>query len=254
MKGDSRGLTTHGHHTEGRAKRQSPGELNRAYYDEHASEYDDLVFTKSREHQRHHDLILSLMAVSGADEGPFMELGVGTGTLAAKVLHSFPSARYDGYDVSEGMLHQTGQKLHPFGDRVRLIQQDLTTDLPETRYQVILTANVIHHLTKKDKPGLFHRLYAMLQHGGCLIISDMFEPDTEELADVYEELERRDFQAQGLDMEQYEEEKKHGEHLGTSLTRYTRYIGWMRKAGFVNVDCVYKYLGTGIIYGQRPPG
>ena len=252
MKGDSRSLITHGHHTEGRAKRQGASELNRAYYDEHASEYDDLVFTKTREHQRHHDLILSLMTVSGADEGPFMELGVGTGTLAAKVLQKFPSARYDGYDVSEGMLHQTGQKLDPFGDRVRLIQQDVTTDLPETRYQVILTANVVHHLARRDKPKLFLQLYAMLKHGGCLIISDRFEPDTEEVAGVYEELQRRDFQAQGLDLEQYEEEKKHGHILGGSLSRYPRYMGWMRKAGFVNVDCVYKYLGAAIIYGQRP--
>ncbi|MEE9247576.1 MAG: methyltransferase domain-containing protein [Dehalococcoidia bacterium] len=252
MKGDSRSLITHGHHTEGRAKRQSASELNRSYYDQQASEYDECVFIKARDYGERYNVILSLMAVSGAEEGPFLELGVGTGTLAARVLERFPSARLDGYDVSKGMLEEARQKLARYGERARLFQKDITTDLPLDRYQVIYTSSTIHHLPNRERPRLFHRLYPLLRPGGCLIVSDRFEPDTEELAGVYEELQRRDFQAQGLDLKEYEAEKKHGDHLGASLTRYPRYLSLMRKAGFVNVDCVYKYLGAAVIYGQRP--
>ncbi|MFQ5875948.1 MAG: class I SAM-dependent methyltransferase, partial [Dehalococcoidia bacterium] len=222
------------------ARKQSISEVNRTHFDEEAGGYDDSIFIKARHYQELHETVLALMALSYADGTSIMELGPGTGNLTARILERFSSARLDGFDVSEKMLQQAREKLRPYGDRVRLYQRDVTTDLPNGQYQVIVTSNTIHHLSPRERPRLFYRLYPLLNPGGIVIIADRFEPETEALSKMYEELRRRDFEAQSFDMKEYEEEMGHHHHVGSSTTRYTRYIRWMRKAGFVNVDCVWK--------------
>ena len=83
------------------------------------------------------------------------------------------------------------------------------------------------------------------------MIGDRFDPDSEALSEMYEELRRRDFEAQGLDMKEYDERMANHEHVGASMSGYAKYIRWMQRAGFVNVDCVWKRLGLAIIYGER---
>ena len=233
------------------AKNDDLIQLNRAHFDERSNEYDESIFVGWRNNRQQVEDILSLMAVSGPPAGRVLELGVGTGSLAARILEMFPSATLVGWDLSEGMLDQAREKLRPYGSRAELLRQDLATELPASQYEMIVSSNTVHHLPHKEQPRLFQRLYALLNPGGRIVIGDRVDPDTGALSEMYERLRRRDIEAQGLDMKEYDERMANHEHVGASMSGYPKYIQWMQKAGFANVDCVWKRLGMAIIYGER---
>ena len=232
--------------------RQSMSELNQTHFDDEASEYDQSIFHQSHSFQELQRMVLTFMEAASLKEGPVLELGLGTGSLATLILEQFPSVKLDGYDISDKMLEEARQKLKPFSDRIQIYQKDLTVDLPTGQYQIIVTVNTIHHLNHRDKPRLIYRLYPLLKPGGRLILADRFDPGTDGLAEMYEDLRRKEFEAQGFDKELIKEELSPAHHTGSSLAKVDRYTRWMRKAGFVNVDCAWKYLASAILYGERP--
>ncbi len=235
------------------ANRQSMSELNRTNFDDEASEYDKSIFNKSHSFQGLQGMVLTLIGASPPAEGRVLELGVGTGSLTALILDQFPSLELDGYDISDKMLEVAREKLRPYRDRVQIYQRDITVDIPAGQYDVAVTVNTIHHINHRDKPRLIYRLYPLLKPGGRLILGDRFSPGTDELAEMYEDLRKREFEAQGFDQESIEEEFSPEHHTGSSLATIDEYITWMRKTGFSKVDIVWKHLGSAILYGERPP-
>ncbi len=94
-----------------------------------------------------------------------LELGVGTGTLTALILREFPHARVTGIDLSPRMIARARTKLRKEADRVELVAGDLGA-FPLAKYDAVLSALAIHHLTDPAKWRLFDRIYRCLPRGG----------------------------------------------------------------------------------------
>jgi len=105
-----------------------------------------------------------------------LELGVGTGTLTAKILEQFPHARLTGIDLSTGMIARAREKLRPYRDRVELVSGDLGT-FGESPYEVVVSALAIHHLTDAEKWRLFRRIHRVLTPGGYFGDADDHLPE-----------------------------------------------------------------------------
>ncbi len=94
-----------------------------------------------------------------------LELGVGTGTLSSLLLAEFPHAHLTGVDLSPRMIARARTKLRDFRDRVELIAGDLG-EFEERRYDAVVSALAIHHLTDSQKWALFRRVHRCLLPGG----------------------------------------------------------------------------------------
>ncbi len=234
------------------AHRHTVSDINRAAFDDDAHEYDSSIFSESRHYKEVHEIVFGLLAFSDVGSGPVLELGTGTANLTVDILERFPTMEVQGYDISEGMLSEARRKLHHFGDRVTLTAMDLTQELPDRKYKAIVSAYVIHHLSSRRRQRLFQRLLPLLEPGGCIIIADLVDPDTEGLGKLYDALARQDAEAQGLDMGKYDEEMTHGHRMASATTNFLRYVRWLRKAGYDDVDCVWKRLGLAVFYGRAP--
>jgi ubiquinone/menaquinone biosynthesis C-methylase UbiE len=94
-----------------------------------------------------------------------LELGVGTGTLTSLILSSFPHAEVVGIDLSPKMIGRARTKLRAYRGRIDLIAAPIE-EFPEGRFDVVVSALAIHHLTHSEKWRLFRRIHRTLSPGG----------------------------------------------------------------------------------------
>ncbi len=119
-------------------------------------------------------------AATGSGATRVLELGIGTGETARRVLARHPSASLVGLDASREMLDQARRVLPD--DRVELRVARLEDPLPDGPFDVGISALAIHHLDGRGKAQLFERAAGVLSPGGRLVVADVVVP--EDPADV----------------------------------------------------------------------
>ena len=107
-----------------------------------------------------------------------LDLGIGTGVTARRVLERYPEAALVGVDSSAEMLEAAGRAL--VGREVRLVPARLQDPLPAGPFDLVVSALAVHHLTHDEKGGLFRRLRAVLSPGGRLVLGDLVIPERPE--------------------------------------------------------------------------
>ncbi len=103
-----------------------------------------------------------------------LELGIGSGETARRLLDAHPSARIVGLDASADMLEAAREAL-PRG-RVSLRRQRLEDPLPRGPYDLVASALAVHHLDDLAKADLFRRVAAVLRPGGRFVLADVVVP------------------------------------------------------------------------------
>jgi tRNA (cmo5U34)-methyltransferase len=107
-----------------------------------------------------------------------LELGVGTGETARRILALHDRADLVGIDVSESMLAEARRVLP--ADRVELHVARLQDPLPDGPFDLIVSALTIHHLPGDGKRDLFRRVARAMAEGGLLVIGDVVVPERPE--------------------------------------------------------------------------
>ena len=114
-------------------------------------------------------------ATSGISAGLILDLGVGAGETAARLAGMHPKARLVGIDSSDAMLRAAERLLPP--ERVTLLQQDLSSPLPDQRFDLVVSALAIHHLEGEAKSSLFRSVRKVLAPGGLFVVGDVVVPE-----------------------------------------------------------------------------
>lgn len=107
-----------------------------------------------------------------------LELGVGTGETALRILARNPGARWTGIDSSEEMLARARKRL-PAAD-LRL--QRLEDPLPPGPYDLVVSALAVHHLDREGKRDLFKRV---AQVSDTFVLGDIVTPERPEDGVIY---------------------------------------------------------------------
>jgi tRNA (cmo5U34)-methyltransferase len=99
-----------------------------------------------------------------------LELGVGTGETARRVLALHPKTQLIGIDASAEMLAEA--KLPAADLRVARLEDPL----PAGTYDLVVSALAVHHLDAAGKRDLFARVAAVLRSGGVFVLADVIVP------------------------------------------------------------------------------
>lgn len=120
-------------------------------------------------------------------EGPLpvrhiVELGIGPGYLAERLLERMPDITYEGVDFSRPMLDLAASRLTPHAARVRFTQADLVNDDwgAKTSHPVgaIVSTWALHDLgSEANTRRVYHACRALLSSGGMLLNGDFVKPD-----------------------------------------------------------------------------
>jgi tRNA (cmo5U34)-methyltransferase len=117
-------------------------------------------------------------ATTDASARAILELGIGTGETARRVLAEHPGARLTAIDSSPEMIERA-RAIVPQAD-VRVSR--LEDPLPAGPFDLVVSALAVHHLDGPGKQDLFRRVAAVLEPGGAFVLADVVVP--EDAADV----------------------------------------------------------------------
>lgn len=181
-----------------------------------------------------------------------LDLGAGTGLLAAMLLERWPRARLTLVDLSGEMLGQARARFAGREGQVGIRVADYLADPLGGPYDAVVSALSIHHLPDPGKRAVFRRAFAALRPGGWFVDADNVLAPTPALAAKDRALWIARVRESGID----------APDLAAALLR-TRLdvlspladqLAWMRRAGFDDVDCRYKWLHFAVFCGRRPAG
>ena len=117
------------------------------------------------------DLLVQLVADCAPQR--VIELGVGSGLVAERLLDEIASVELVGVDVSSVMLARASERLERFGGRVRLIEGDVATlGLDEGGFDAAVTVQALHNVPFADQQAALRFAAGVLRPGGVLLSLD----------------------------------------------------------------------------------
>ena len=178
-----------------------------------------------------------------------LDLGAGTGLMAAFIAYSFPNARITMVDISNEMLERARARFELAGPRFRYEVSDYGVDRIQEKYDAIVSALSIHHLSDEQKRALFKRIHGALNDDGVFVNAEQFRCATPERHKFHHERWLTRVRELGVD----------DRDLAAALERmkFDRaatledQLEWMREAGFRDIDCAYKNLIFAVYCGLK---
>jgi tRNA (cmo5U34)-methyltransferase len=178
-----------------------------------------------------------------------LDLGAGTGLMAAFIAYSFPNARITMVDISNEMLERARARFELAGPRFRFEVSDYGVDRIQEKYDAIVSALSIHHLSDEQKRSLFKRIHGALNDDGVFVNAEQFRCATPERHKFHHERWLTRVRELGVD----------DRDLAAALERmkFDRaatledQLEWMREAGFRDIDCAYKNLIFAVYCGLK---
>ncbi len=133
---------------------------------------------------------------------------------------------------------------------IRFLLADYAFAPPRGPFDLVVSALSIHHLADPAKRNLFAAMRAALVPGGLFVNADQVLAPTPALEARAQERWRAQATALGADSDEIAAAEARMAHdrcatLGDQL-------GWLRDAGFVEVDCAFKSWRFAVYSGVRP--
>jgi len=211
--------------------------------------------------------LLQLIPARADEQFTVVELASGEGALAQAVLERFSACHYIAFDGSAVMRQHMRQRLAQFSNRLEirpfeLAEQGWRDTLPPT-VRCVVSSLSIHHLFGVEKQQLFRDMAAHLEPSGALLVADIVNPATRQIADLfaqqYDDTVRRQSLIVRGDLSGYEQFQQlkwnyflhdYGSADSTDHpSSLSEQLVWLREAGFSVVDCFWMQAGHAVYGG-----
>lgn len=183
------------------------------------------------------------------EEPEILDIGAGTGLFSALLLQKYPRARLTLIDISPQMMGMARQRFQG-NNNIEYIVDDFARCNFARSFDLIVSSLAIHHLNGPEKASLYQKAFAGLKKGGCFINADQVLGSTEHLESLYKDDWNRKVLKSHLSQEELA-----GAYERTKLDRMSTLgdqLEWLQKAGFSDVDCVYKNYNFVVLYARKP--
>lgn len=227
----------------------NPDELNYDHYE--TEKYDDDIVRSIPGHEEMHQHIEQIIKknYSSRRKVRVLELGIGTGLTAVRILKILPGAEYTAVDFSNQMLAGARQHLSQYN--VTFVNGDYSQiNLPENNDLVVSVIGIHHQETDDDKKRLFQRIYNSLNDTGAFIFGDLVTHRNPEEAALNEAKHFHHLVKNVKDKESLREWEYHHKFLNR-LAPIEDQVEWLRKAGFREIKRVYQECNTALIYARK---
>ncbi len=166
-----------------------------------------------------------------------LDLGTGDGVTMAMVRELRPGARGIAVDFSAEMLALARDRFA--GTEVEVLTHDLDDRLPEGwgSFDLVVSSFAIHHVDDRRKEALAREVFARVAPGGTFLNLEHVASATPELHDDF-------LRALGIDAADDDPSNR--------LAPVEIQLGWLRSAGFTQVDCHWKWRELALLGARRP--
>jgi tRNA (cmo5U34)-methyltransferase len=191
---------------------------------------------------------LDLVPCTSSQSFRFLDLGAGTGLLSEFIVKTFPNAVATLMDFSEKMLVKAKQRFSSNKSVYFLTQDYAHGPLPQNQ-DCIVSAMSIHHLSDQEKRFLYHRIYEALLPDGVFINADLVKGETESIDRAYRDTWIGWIEKTGLPKNELSKILDRMELDQPSCL--SAQLVWLKEAGFIDVDCYYKYYNFSVVSGSK---
>ena len=139
-----------------------------------------------------------------------LDLGAGTGLLTYYWFKECKTAEYVLVDIAEEMLDVSKKRFAGLANVSHQVM-DYTKQLPDGKFDAIISALSIHHLDDRQKNELFCRIYESLPAGGIFVNYDQFCAGTTMMNRWFDSYWEKQLYTSGLtdrDIELWKERRK----------------------------------------------
>ncbi len=226
-----------------------PDELNYDHYDSH--KYDEDIIRSIPGHEELHRHIDQIIQRDYSSRGKVkaLELGVGTGLTAERILRLIPNAEYTAVDFSEQML--AGAKIRLSQYNVTFIEGDYSQiELPGSQDLVVSVIGMHHQKTDDDKKRMFQRVYqALKKNQGLFVFGDLVTYKDQYKNSLAAARHYHHLVENAVDEQSLKEWAHH--HLYLNSCAYLEdQIEWMKEAGFQNIEQLFEQCSTVLLVGR----
>jgi tRNA (cmo5U34)-methyltransferase len=189
---------------------------------------------------------VAALEMLGRPPARVLDLGAGTGMLAARVGAAHPEAELVLVDGAPAMLERARAAL---GDRAQLHVADLADPLPPGPFDAVVSALAIHHLDDAGKQALFARVCAALPPGGVFVNAEQVAGPTPCFDAHYRTWHEASARALGATAAEWAAAAERMRHDRCSDVESQ--LRWLREAGFDAADCLFKDHCFAVLVARR---
>ena len=208
-----------------------------------SSIYDEHITNVLPYYKEYHNQALDVVRAMGIDSPVWLDTGCGTGTLAMRILETYPGANLTLCDPSEKMLDIAKTKLS--GNDIRFFNLS-SEQLPfENEFDVVTAIQCHHYLSAEGRENAVKACYKALKEDGVFITFENIKMETD-AADVIALKRWQTF------LEEHgnspEDVKMHIERRGVEVFPITiaQHLELLKKCGFRSVNVLWtSYLQAG---------
>ena len=220
--------------------------MAKSEHDWGTKEYDQEWVSKdsqrAAEREAQFNAAISWLSVFIGGQSRVMDLGCGPGTLAEKLLATFPEMSVICSDGSDEMLRLARQRLDAFGDRASFVQSDFGADkwiaeLPR-ELDAVVSARAIHNLRKLKLIGpVYGQIFELLRPGGLFLNIERVNFSTPALRRYYKDLQMKT--------------RGRAAKMDGAAPNLLQQFRLLKRAGFRDIDCFWREGNTAIIGGFK---
>ena len=193
--------------------------------------------------------LLDLVPFSAGDRFAFLDLGAGTGLVSELIRARFRHAEAHLLDISAPMLAQARRRFEGQSKVSYDVRDYAVAELPGP-FPLVVSAMSIHHLADEQKQALMHRIFATLEPGGAFLHAELCRGVTAATEQRYQQHWRQHLEASGLDPAELARIRQR--MACDRPAPLEAQLGWMREAGFTDVDCFFKHYNFAVYAGTKP--
>lgn len=177
-----------------------------------------------------------------------LDIGSGTGLFSSIVLEKYPDASFTLIDLSDQMLSIAKERFKD-NPNFKFIIADYTKYEFEEKFDIIISALSIHHLSALDKEKLYAKCYNMLNAEGIFLNVDQVLSPHPEIETMFSNLWHKAVESSGLP--ETEIKKAYERVSFDNPSTLADQLQWLHNAGFKMADCLYKYYHFCVLYAKK---
>lgn len=193
--------------------------------------------------------VVELVTRTAPEHPSILDLGSGTGILAAMLAEPIGPASLHLVDVSAEMLARAEHRLSVWQPTVSV--QALTDPLPAGPFGAVVSALAIHHLSDPEKRDLFARVLDALEPGGIFVNAEQILGDTPWEQKLNEEVHLGRARALGSEEEEIAAANQRMTH--DRCATIPRQVDWLCELGYEHAGCFFHSFRFAVYAGWKAP-
>ena len=178
-----------------------------------------------------------------------LDLGAGTGLFSSLVFQRYPKAEFVLCDLSTAMLNEAKERFSVNDIEIEFITKNYSSEPILGKYDLIISALSIHHLTAQEKEDLFSKIFSSLNDNGLFINADQVLGETPLIENIYRSDWLKQVKEKGVS--ELSLNLALGRMKEDKMSTLSEQLTWLKNAKFSEVNCWYKNYSFVVYSGRK---